>query len=169
MSSGRTADYRILQWKLAPWLRNARGLRILKILTQDFENSYKCNAFRNVIRLFKDAAWPKLAFIHFEETFMTSKYLLPFLRKHVHTLESLSIIDPLVKKDDWQRMADKIRTMFSNTACDLWLSDPDSDAEDEMELQDDDENSFFTPELHPEFDDIHWDERHEYSDLLGEE
>ena len=141
----------------------------MKILTQDLENCWQCNAFRNVVRLFKDAAWPKLGLIQFTETFMTSKYLLPFLKKHVHTLELLSIEEPIVKKDDWQRLADKIHMMFSTTTCHLELTDPHPAAEDEMELGDDDDNSFFTPELHPDIDDLHWNDRHEYSDLLGED
>ena len=100
---------------------------------------------------------------------MTSKYLLPFLKKHVHTLKLLTIEEPLVKKDDWHRLADKIRMIFSTTTCLLDLSDPHPAAEDHPELDDDDDNSFFTPELHPDIDDLHWNERHEYSDLLEDD
>ena len=137
-------------------------------MTQDLEN-LRYNPYRNVVRLFKDAAWPKLRIIHFTETFMTSKYLLPFLKKHVHELKTLWIEEPIVKQDDWQKLGDKIRTMFSTTTCDLWLDDPHPDAEDEKYLDDNDDNNFFTTELHPDFGDLHWDERHEYSDLLEED
>ena len=100
---------------------------------------------------------------------MTSEYLLPFLKKHVHTLELLSIEEPLVKKDDWHRLADKIRTMFSTTTCCLELTDSHPAAEDKDELNDNDDDSFFTPELHPDIDGLHWNQRHEYSDLLEED
>ena len=136
-------------------------------MTQDLGN-IRHNSFRNVVRLFNDPVWQHLDFIHFTETFMTSKYLLPFLRKHVHKLKTLWIVEPIVKEDDWQRIADEIRAMFSTTTCDLFLDDPHPDAEDEPFLDDNDENNFFTPELHPDFGDLHWDERHEYSDLLEE-
>ncbi len=163
-----TADYRILQWKLAHWLRDAQELKTLKILTQDLDN-WPCNAYRNVIRLFNDATWPKLRIIHFNETFVTSLYLLPFLKKHVDNLESLCIEDPIVKLIDWQWIADKIRMMFSATTCHLILTDPHPAAEDEIYLDDNDDNSFFTPELHPDFDELDWEDRHLYRDLLGED
>ena len=73
-----------------------------------------------------------------------------------------------MKRDDWLRIADKIRMMFSATACDLDLTDPHPAAEDQIYLDDNDDNEFFTPELHPDCD-LHWNERHLYSDLLGED
>ncbi len=98
---------------------------------------------------------------------MTSKYLLRFLEKHVDGLESLCIEEPIVKKDDWRRLADKVHMMFSTTKCDLRLTGPHPAAEDEDFLDDNDDNNFFTTELHPDFDEP-WEERHLYSDLLEE-
>ena len=106
--------------------------------------------------------------IYLNETFMTSRYLLPFLEKHVDSLEYLCIEDPIVKRDDWLRIADKIRMVFSATTCDLDLTDPHPAAEDEIHLDDNDDNNFFTPVLHPDYA-YHWNERHLYSDLLGED
>ena len=100
---------------------------------------------------------------------MTSKYLLPFLENHVDRLEFLCIEEPIVKKDDWQRLADKIRMMFSATTCDLILTDPHPAAEGELYLDDNDDNNFFTTEMHPDFGELYWEERHLYSDLLGED
>lgn len=138
-------------------------------MTQDVENFGYYPISRNVVRLFNDAPWPKLRVVYFTETFLTSKYLLPFLEKHVHGLQALWIKEPLVKKHDWQRLADKIRTMFSTTKCDLRLDDPHPEAEDEIFLEDYDDNNFFVTDLHPNFPDLNEDERHEYSDPLEDD
>ena len=100
---------------------------------------------------------------------MTSRYLLPFLEKHIDRLAFLWIEEPIVKKDDWDKLADKIQVMFSATTCNLILTDPHPAAENEVYLDDNDDNNFFTPEWHPDCGDLHWDERHLYSDLLGED
>ena len=97
---------------------------------------------------------------------MTSRYLLRFLRKHVNSLESLYIEEPIVKKDDWQRLAAKVRAMFSTTKCDLRLTDPHPEAENEYCLDDNDYN-FVTTEFHPDFHDLHWEDR--YPDLLADD
>ena len=138
-------------------------------MTGDLEN-LGYNPYRNVVSLLKDAPWPKLRIIYFTETFVTSEYLLPSWKKHVHGLQTLWIKEPIVKQDDWQRLADQIRTMFSTTTCDLWLDDPHPNAEDELHLGDNDD-LFFTMRLRPNLGDLRWNERHAYtpSDLLGED
>ena len=90
---------------------------------------------------------------------MTSIYLLPFLKKHVDRLESLCIEEPIVKKDDWEILADKVRMMFSATTCDLRLTDPHPAAEYEIDLDDNDENNFITSEVHPNYLEYFWSER----------
>ena len=87
---------------------------------------------------------------------MTSNYLLPFLKKHADRLESLCIAEPIVKKDDWQKLADKICMMFSATTCDLRLTDPHPAAEYEVYLDDNDDNNFLTPEMHPDYREFYW-------------
>ena len=99
---------------------------------------------------------------------MTSKYLLPFLRKHVRKLKALWIVEPIVKEDDWKRIADEIRMMFSTTTCDLFLDDPHPDAEDEPFLDDNDENVFWASDLHPDVGNLDWFERREYRDRREE-
>ncbi|KAK0514662.1 hypothetical protein JMJ35_003279 [Cladonia borealis] len=154
-------------WKLAHWLRDAQELKTLRILTQDLEN-WACHGYRDVVRLFQDAAWPKLRNIQFNEAFMTSKYLLPFLKKHLDKLESLCIEEPIVKKDDWQELADKIRVIFAATTCDLRLTDPHPAAEDELYLDDHDENNFCTTETHP-YCNLYWEVRELDRDSLGDD
>ena len=137
-------------------------------MTQDFGNINN-HFYVDVVRLFNDPVWPHLEFIHFTEAFMRSKYLLPFLRKHVRKLKALWIVEPIVKEDDWKRIADEIRTIFSTTTCDLFLDDPHPDAEDEPfldDLDDSDENKFWASDWHPEFgSDLHFSRRPEYRDL----
>ena len=100
---------------------------------------------------------------------MTSKYLLLFLEKHVDRLESLCIEKPIVKRDDWQILADEVRTMFSATTCELRLTDPHPAAEYEVYLDDNDDNNFTTPEMHPDFRELYWEDRQLDRDVLGED
>ena len=66
---------------------------------------------------------------------------------------------PIVDEIAWQWIAHEIRSMFSDTTCDYWLTDPHPAAADEDYLDDGDDNNFFTTEMHPDARELEWGHR----------
>ena len=97
--------------------------------------------------------------IHFNETFIKSRSLLPFLENHVDSLESVCIAMPIMDELAWQLIFDGICSIFSASTCDLWLTDPHPAAADENYLDDDDDSNFLTTEMHPDSRTLEWGHR----------
>ena len=71
----QTYHNRLEPWKVAPWLRVADDLHTLIVLSQDPKGHGERrghNPFFDVIALLHGIEWPKLRFIHFKETFISS-------------------------------------------------------------------------------------------------
>lgn len=128
------------RWELPNWLRGADDLETVIISFQGPPNEDECADYIDVIALFHGVEWPKLQWVHFNETYVRPKSLLQFLSENTRSLKSIHVEKPKISKVAWQSLASEFQALeFNSPHCILHVdtSDPYGDIYSSERLEND--------------------------------